>query len=223
MQEKFQRLLGVVIAPRETFQKIKEKPDILFPFFIVAFGILIPVLIGYPVFKSFLIKNLNDTLQPKGIEVTDFLIKVSLIAAYIGIPINSVFSWLLKGIVIHPLTKIFNAEGTFKEKYRILLSAVGYSSFVIVLGQLLITIVAYIIGSYDVKTSLALFLPGSLNNTSFIFRFFSHLDFFVIWYQLLVSVAVSVIYDMKFKKSALIVIGTWLIFVLISSIAVVQG
>jgi len=223
MQEKFQRLLGVIITPRETFQKIKEKPDILFPFLIVAFGTLVPALIGYPIFKSFLIKNLNDTLQPKGIEVTDFLIKVSLIAAYVGIPINAILSWLLKGIVIHPLTKIFNAVGTFREKYKVLLSAIGYSSFTVALGQLVITIIAYIIGSYDVKTSLALFLPGNLNNTSFIFRLFSHLDFFVIWYQILVSMAVSIIYDIKFKKSALIVIGTWLIFVLISSIAVIQG
>ena len=91
-----------------------------------------------------------------------------------------------------------------------------YTSLVSIPSLILITILAQSKKSFDIQTSLALFLDSESSGV-FLYRFLSHIDVVPAWQVVLVAIGFAIIYKFEFKKSLTVIIILLLINSVISA------
>lgn len=165
--------------------------------------------------KEFLKETAIQQYAQMGMEVPegiDALLSVQVYGAIAGTIIGIVAVWLVKSALINAFSGFVNGTGTFKQA----ISVITYSYFPVFLGSIITTIISLITKQYNILTSLAVFLPNSQVGT-FLHTFLGNLDIFVIWYQILAIIGISKVYSISKKSSAILVLGTWLVYILASS------
>lgn len=212
----WERLKYVFISPSKVFENIKEHPRVLFPMLVILIGMLIINLLMINVIKDALRDEFIRQASLSGQEVTEeyinFLVTSGVIGAIIGTVITVVAVWIVKSTLINAFSGFVNGTGRFKQA----LSVITYSYFPVFIGSIIVTIISLVTKQYNILTSLAVFLPDSQAGT-ILYSILANLDIFVIWYQVLAIIGISKVYSVSKKSSSILVLGTWIVYILVSS------
>jgi hypothetical protein len=214
----FEKLAGIFISPRETFEALDRKPTWLVPFIIVAAAVLVMTVLTRDIGMQDMLARFEASDMPQ--EQIDRIVEQSQgPGRYIQmavVPVFMVVAWcFFAGVLLFTGNTILGGKSTFKK----LLSMVSWSSLIGLLSAAIHTALIITKGtSQGVTTSLALLLadpePGA--KPSFLFRLLSKFDFFTIWEMVLWAIGTSVLYRFSMKKSAGMVAVLWVLWVIIS-------
>lgn len=211
----WERLKYVFISPSKAFENIKYHPKVLFPMLVILIGMLLLSLPRINMMKEFMREASIQQYAKMGMEMpagAEAFMDVQVYTTIVLTVIMLVVVWLVKSALINAFSGFVNGTGTFKQAF----SVITYSYFPVFLGSIIITIISLITKQYNIVTSLAVFLPDSQAGT-FLYTLLGNLDIFVIWYQILAIIGISKVYSISKKSSAILVLGTWIAFILISS------
>lgn len=212
----WERLKYVFISPSKAFENIKEHPRVLFPMLVILIGMLAITLPKLNMMKGFLRDTYIQQYAQSGMEVTEGFIDSMVIGGIVGViagtVVGAIIVWLVKSALINAFSGFVNGTGTFKQA----LSVITYSYFPVFLGSIIVTIISLITKEYNILTSLAVFLPDSQMGTT-LYTLLGNLDIFVIWYQVLAIIGISKVYSVSKKSSSILVLGTWIVYILINS------
>ena len=116
--------------------------------------------------------------------------------------------FLIQALVIWLVTKIFKGQASYKQ----ILSVLGYSSVISVLGTIVTVAVIYITGTYtDVTyTSLASLLPEIKG--SFIYGVAKVVEVFYIWQLVVNAIGIAIVSKMDKKKAYLIMVLVLIVY-----------
>ncbi|WIV11992.1 Yip1 family protein [Proteiniborus sp. MB09-C3] len=204
----WERLKYIFIRPSKVFENLKDYPKVLFPMLVILLGILATYLPRIGTMKEAIIQQ----FAMSGMEAPEGLITAQVYTGIIFAVILIVIVWLVKSALINAFSGFVNGTGTFKQAF----SVIAHSYFPVLLGSIIIAIISFITKQNNILTSLAVFLPDSQAGT-FLHTLLASLDVFVIWYQILAIIGISKVYSISKKSSAILVLGTWIVFILISS------
>lgn len=200
-QNFLQRIGGMIFSPSKTIRCLIEKPRILFPFLSSAFSLLILYLLRYELYEDYIRTTLEkaaavDTSITS--EQIEALIGMSATMGLALIPITSVIIWLVSSAILFGISKLFKGEGHFKQY----LSIVGYCGVITLLYYLISFIVSFLNGELLVDASLAnvtnLFAPYLKD--SFFYGIIKGIDFFSIWYFILVAMGITMVSKLSKMK-----------------------
>ncbi|AWI05502.1 Yip1 family protein [Clostridium drakei] len=206
-------LIGVVISPKETMEKVNENPKVwryLIPITIIqliATIVELPKLISYTISQTQEMTNVSQAALP--------MIKIGVvISGIIGALIMPALAALISSALIKLIASITKENGSFKNLYCINLLAY----VPVLIGLILAAIIMIFTEPQNVKnvsTSFTLFLSSSVDTKSGIYKLFSSIDFFYIWSSILAVIGTSVVFKMKIKKAAIIVFVIYIVSVIV--------
>ncbi len=214
----FEKLAGIFISPRETFEALDRKPTWLIPFLIVVAVVLVMTVLTRDIGMQDMLARFEASDMPQ--EQIDRIVEQSQgpgrYFQIIGVPVFMIATWcLFAGILLFTGNTILGGKSTFKK----MLSMVSWSSLIGIVSAAIHTALIVTKGTTQgVTTSLALLLadpePGA--KPSFLFRLLSKFDVFTIWEMVLWAIGTSVLYRFSMKKSAGMVAALWVLWVIIS-------
>ncbi len=218
----FQRLIGVVVNPAQTFEYLRVKPDWILP---AVLTILITVVFAYLTYDIIVDSQIakmeeNSTLEADqkdaiidsmeqgkygvmrnvqifGITPLTVLIVLSLVAV----------AYLVVGTVL------LGGKATFKQ----MLSIVSYPWLVIqgIFQTLVVLPLMLQSESMSVYPSLAALLPSSMED-DILFKFINSFDIFNVWFLVVLGIGLSVLLKMPRGKSILTVFAVFVVWKLIT-------
>ena len=220
------RAIGVITAPRATFEKIVAAPRVGGALALVA--VVSAVLVG-----GFLMTEVGQRAwleqavagqEAWGIEVTDeayaALQRMAPKAPYMSgipylfiIPIASVIS---AGILYAIFNALMGGTATFKQ----ILSVVAHSQIVMALALVVSMPINYMKGTMTGATSLSVLAP-MLDEGTFLARFLGMIDVFMVWYVVVLSIGLAVLYRRKTKSVAMVLFGIYAVIAI--GVAFVQS
>jgi hypothetical protein len=219
----FQRIIGVLISPNETFASIARQPDWVAPLIVI---LVVSALVGFifaqrvdftaPAREAMEEKgNMSAAQMESALRITAVISKV---IAY-GSPILSVIVLLIVAGVLLLAFRLMGGEGNFKQAFSVTLYA---WMPLIILNILLTAIVATRSGvtALDLPT-LVLSNPAflvSMKEHPLLFAIFASIDVFTIWTLALFSIGFAYVSKFSKSKSATIVISVWVVWTLLKLI-----
>ncbi len=214
----FERIIGIFISPKPTFESIDRKPTWLVPLLI---SIVIALVLMY------LTNDINIKDQLAQIERMD-LPAEQLEAAkartegpwqYLGLAIIPVATLavlaILSAIFMFTGNTIMGGKGTFKKTF----SVIAWSGLVGTVGTILNRILVLIKGTnrgVGINLSALLPLPELGKKPSVLYALLSKLDLFMVWELVLWIIGFAVVFRFTTKKSATMVILLWVIWIAVS-------
>lgn len=223
----FQRFIGVIISPTETFQDIARKPDVLIPmivFVLISYAttfVTLPKLDWDAVTTQQVeaMKAKNPNMAQSDIDrMTRISQSIGKVFAWCG-PLIGVIWWLIVAAVLFLAFKLFGGKQTFMQAW----STVLYSWVPMVLyGIVLAVIIAARPGKWDpthivtiVKSNPAFLVD--MKEHAVLYSLLSALDIFTIWTLILLIIGFAVCSKTTRAKAATIIISLWAVMVLIKS------
>ena len=182
---------------------------------VIPIGIILLFLARMDLYKVFLRDTMIQQYSKMGIEVPpmlDSMLNIQVYTTMIMTAVIIILAWLLKSAIINGLSGFVDGNGTFKQSFSI----IAYSYLPVLLGAIITTILSLAVGEFNIMTSLAILLPESMMGT-FIYTVLANIDIFIIWYQILAIIGISKAYNISKGKAAVLVLGTWIVYVLISA------
>jgi hypothetical protein len=216
----FDRIFGIFYRPGEVYQNLSEKPDWIVPFILVMIVSLIFVSITYPRFMlPDQVEIARDRLQDAGLSEEQIEARIEAMtgtAGKVSGPLVAIFAmcFLLFGRA-GIFLGIFSLIGG-KSSYKNSLAVVSYAMLIHVLDAIVKGILMFIKQSSFVYTSLALLMPGGNPLTSKPFQLLARFDIFTIWELSLLSIGFAIMNKLSIKKSAGIIFGIWIIWIVLS-------
>ncbi|PYQ29820.1 MAG: hypothetical protein DMF56_08820 [Acidobacteria bacterium] len=220
----FQRFIGVIISPVETFQDIARKPDFLMPmivFILISYAtafFTIPKIDWEAVTAQQVeaMKAKNPNMAQSDIDrMTRITQTIGKVFGWFG-PILGIIMWLILAGVLFLAFKLFGGQQTFKQA----LSTVLYSWVPMVLyGIVLAIIIAARPGNWD-PTHIATIVksnPAFLVNMkehAALYSLLSAIDIFTIWTLILLIIGFAICSKVSRAKAATIIISLWAIVIL---------
>lgn len=208
------RIIGVITAPRETFEKIVAAPRVLGALAVVA-------LVGALTVGGFLMTDVGQQAwidqavsgqEAWGVEVTDEayanIQRMAPMAPYLGgvpylfmIPIGTAIT---AGILFAIFNAIMGGTATFKQ----VMAVASHSQIIMGLALLVSMPINYMKGSMTGATSLSVLFP-MLDESSFAARLLGMIDLFIVWYVIVLSIGLAVLYRRKTKSVAMVLFGIY--------------
>jgi hypothetical protein len=217
----FQRIVGALLSPSETFQSIARRPDVLVALIILLivsflFGLVVAAHVdfGAAARESMEQKgNASPAQIEQGVRIASTIGKI---ATYCSPLLTLIFLLIIAGVLLIA-HRMFGGEGDFKQAFSVL----TYASYVTVIEGLIRTIILMakggMVSGLDMATlvrSNPAFLVDQKDHPV-LFSLFSSIDIFTIWYVVLLVIGFAAISKLSRKKSATIIIGLWILVILI--------
>jgi hypothetical protein len=203
----FARFIGIITAPRATYERIVTRPTWLGMFLltsiIIGFGAALPMTTEAG--KQAAVDQQVASIEAFGMQVSDEqyaqmqqgTARLPYITAA-SVIVGSLVWWLvLAGI----LFAIFNAALGGEARYKQILSVLVHASVISALQQLFTGPLNYFRGSVTSATSLSALLP-MLDDTSFAGKLAGTIDLFIIWQVVVLSMGLAVLYRRKTQPIA---------------------
>jgi len=223
----FQRFIGVIISPVETFQDIARKPDVLLP-------IIIFILISY-VTTFFTMPKVDweavssqqieamkaqrpDMSQQDADRAARMMSGFGKVMGWIG-PIFGVIWWFILAGVLFLAFKLFGGQQTFMQT----LSTVLYSWVPMVLYGIIVSIVIIARPGLFDPTHIATIVKSNpaflvdMKEHMVLYSFLSAIDIFTIWTIVLLIIGFAIISKTSRAKAATIIISLWALMILIKA------
>lgn len=192
------RLVGVIFSPRAAFEHIVADPKWLAALVIilVAMGAISFIFMSTEVGREAVLAKQLDGMEAFGMQVTpevEARLEQGMDRAKYFSLFNGLFWAVMLAVIAGVLFAVFNATlggaATFKQVFAVTV----YSSVITVVQQLFSTPLAYVRGSLDSSTNLAVLLP-MLDDTSFLARLLGTIDLFWIWWFAVLAMGLAVLY-----------------------------
>ncbi len=218
----FNRIVNVFLAPTKTFEALTAKPDWVTPLLFIFLIFLTTSTLLKEVIqreqtvatKESIMKNPNipDSQKEQTAEQAISMMK-KFWAVGIGIGLIMVVIIYLMGALFLFLggSKILKGQGTYVQ----VLSIFGYSGLIDVLAAIIKIPLMMLNQTMRVDTGLGIFLGEDATRTP-LYVFLSKFDIFTFWQLGVLIIGLSVLYKFSKEKSAGLVIGLWLLWVLVS-------
>lgn len=211
------RFVGVLTAPRETFQSVVAHPK--------WFGMLaLTTLAMAALIGGFLSTQVGQdawldaaTSSPWSGQVSDqqyagmqrmakFAGIMGAVQMLIAIPLITL---LLSGLGFLIFSALMGGNATFKQVFSVFVHAGAVS----LLGQLFTVPLNYARGSMSSATNLKVLMP-MVDESSFVGRLLGTIDLFIIWYVIVLSIGLGVLYRRKTQSVAVTLFGIYAVIAL---------
>lgn len=217
----FQRIIGVLFSPNETFASIARQPDWIVPIAVIlivalAAGIVFAQRVDFtaPVRESMEQKNLPQDQIDRAVRITA---AASKIFSYLS-PIVSVVFLLIIAAILLVAFRLFGGEGDFRQAF----SVTCYAWMPGVIKSVILTIIVAARGAsaLDLATLIRsnLAFLTTLKANPLLFVVLSKLDVFTFWLLALFVIGFAHVAKFSKAKSAAIVISLWVVATLFSLI-----
>jgi hypothetical protein len=212
------RIWGVLTSPKETFADIVARPRW---FGMMAVAILVSAIctggfLATPVGQQAYLDNQVRTTEQFGGEVTEaayaqmesmakYAAPITVVSMLVFVPLMwSIFA----GILFAVFSAALGGDSSFKQVFAVM----AYSSAVTVVQQIFVTPLNYVRESMSSATNLAVFLP-MLEESSFLAKFLGMVDLFLVWWVVVLSIGLGVLYK---RKTGPIMIGLFAVYAIIA-------
>jgi hypothetical protein len=220
----FARFIGVLTAPRATFEKIVPNPTVFGALAIVALTaavvstIFMNTEVGRAAFTEAMQQraSANTQMSPEQLQrmeqIAPYIRAFSGAAPLIFVPIAMM-------VISAVLFVVFNVLMGGTATFRQMMSVVSHSQFVSVVGTIVMYTINYMRGTMTGATNLSAFLPN-VDEHSFVFHLARTLDLFLIWWLIVLAIGLAVLYRRKTGSVAVTLFSIYgVIAVLIAFIA----
>lgn len=212
-------LVSIFYEPTKVFRAIKEKPT-----WIVPLIVFLVVMTG----ATYFMMPAAQKSQMERIEQSDVYtaeqkaeIRTQMEAsqgfAMIGVisspVVWTIFLFIAVGILMLMGNVIFGGKGRFAQVFAMVI--LSFMTWVV--ASIIKTPLIVAKDSVDVRTSLAILLPGETNSGPLYTLLNTFTDVFVIWQIILLIIGVKVIYDFATQKAAMTVIIPTIVLAAISA------
>lgn len=204
----FSRFIGIITAPRATFASVVAHPKWFVMYLLTA--VIMAVFAALPMTteagqQAALDQQVSAT-ESFGIQVTDEAYEAMRqrmsIAPYTTAGSIIVFSIVVAAILAGILWAIFNAAMGGDASYKQILAVLVHAGVISALGQLFTGPINYFRGAVTSATSLGALLP-MFEETSFMGRLAGTIDIFIIWWLIVLSIGLAVLYRRKTQPIAI--------------------
>jgi Yip1 domain len=214
------RFVGIITAPKETFQAVAAHPRWLGMLLVCT--ILVAVCMALPMTteagKEATLRQQVEGMESFGMTVTDqqyenmrrgmaFAPYTTAAAIVVFTPIISVIS---AGILFLVFNVMFGGDRTFKQLYAVIVHA----GVITTLAALFTGPLNYFRGAVTSATNLAVLLP-MVDPKTFAGRVLAGIDFFWIWYVLVLAIGLAVLYRRRTQPIAWSLYGVYAALVLV--------
>ena len=214
------RFVGIITAPKETFQSVAAHPRWLGMLLLVT--VIIALCTALPMTtdagKEATLRAQVESMESFGMTVTDQMYEQMRgrmwFAPYqtgIGILVFSpLMSVVMAGILFLVFNVVMGGGATFKQLFAVFCHAGVISA----LQQLFTGPLNYFRGAVTSATNLAVLLP-MVPPKSLLGRVLAMTDLFLIWYLLVLAIGLAVLYRRKTQPIALTLYGVYAVGILV--------
>jgi hypothetical protein len=214
------RVWGILSSPKETFADVVARPR--------WFGMMVVVLLvsaictgGFfatQVGQTAWLDKIADGARQSGQEMPEAQwAMMQKIASYMGaiyavatIVVAPIFWLIVTGILFAVFNAALGGTASFKQMYTVFVHA----SAVTIVQQLFVMPLNYVRETMSSATNLAVFLP-MLDEGSFLAKLLGTVDLFLIWWVIVLSIGLGVLYR---RKTGPIAIGLFAVYGVIAVI-----
>ena len=218
----FQRVIGVLFSPNETFASIARQPDWIVPLALILVVSLIAGIVfaqrvdfGAPVRDAI---EQNKNMSPEQAERTVRIASAAAkVFAYCSPAVSLIFLLIISGFLLLAF-RVMGGEGDFRQAF----SVTCYSWMPGLIKSIIITaiVAARSVSAADIATvlrsNLGFLVPMKQN--PLLFTLLTKLDIFSIWLIALLVIGFSFVSRFSKAKSAAIVISLWVVATVLSLI-----
>jgi hypothetical protein len=214
----FARFIGIITAPRATFENVAMHPKILgmllLTTVISAFGAALPMTTEAG--KQATIDRQVQAMESFGMTVTDEMYagfqKGTAMLPYTTGGSVVVFTPIMIAIVAGILFAVYNGAMGGEARYKQIYAVVVHSGVIGALQQLFSGPLNYFRGSVTSPTSLGGLLP-MLDEKSFIGRLIGMIDIFTVWSVIVLAIGLGVLYRRKTQPTAITLFAIYAIVI----------
>ena len=204
----FARFIGILTAPRATYQNVVAHPKWLGMYILtatlIAFGAALPMTSDAG--KQAAVDQQVSTMEGLGMEVSDeayaAMQKGTAIMPYTTAVSVLVFMVLAYLIMSGILFAIFNAALGGEARFKQVLTVLVHSSVIGAVGAAFAGPLNYVRGSVQSPATLGALLP-MLDEKSFIGKLAGMVDLFTIWGTIVLAIGLAVLYRRKTQPIAM--------------------
>ena len=231
----FERLIGTLLSPGETFQDINRKPNWLVPILLAIVFSLAGNLIIFkrikPDWEKIAREQVEKSLESQGKTMSDLpeqqreainnrikmSSKISPIITIAG-PFFLPIVMAILALLFWGVTTIMGEQTTYKKVFS--LTAHAFSVVLIIVQTLLGVLVVFLRNpeDIDITKGIATTNPGMLmpqGTSPILTSLFTRLDILSIWFLVLMSIGLAAVCrKMKVGKAAAIVFGLWTLYII---------
>ena len=215
----FARFIGVLTAPKATFQSVVAHPRILGMLALLvvlsAFSAALPM--TTPGGRQATIDQQVSSMESFGMQVTDQMYEQIQrrswmlpyqTAAGVLVSVPLVLA-IMAGILFAVFNAAMGGDASYKQVYTILVHAFVIST----VGQVFTGIINYFRQAATSATNLSVLLP-MLDDKSFIGKFAGMVDLFAIWWVIVLSIGLGVLYRRRTQPIAMALFGVYAVIAL---------
>lgn len=198
-------LVNIFLSPMRVFGSIKARPTWVIPFVIILIMTAVTAYFVAPIAmeaqKQEILssENLSPEQRDQTIQQMDTYKGIgSIIGAVVGTLGAAIMVFVMAAIILFMGTVIFGGSAKFMQ----LVALVCFTDMISVVGQIVKTPLMVMKQTMDIRTSLAVLLPGSDMKSVAYTLLNSFTDVFLVWQIVLVIAGVAVIYDFSKGKAA---------------------
>lgn len=200
---------NLIKQPKIFFENLNREKIYFSPFFIVIALYILSTIITKNLYSDYLMEILKTTGSVQNEEL-DIIIRNQTITSFIINPILPLIIIFVKAYLLNGIS-YFDGYGELKDSIKV----VSFSYIIVALGNLINSIISLIIKNYNFTINPTLLFNFEQN--SYLYNFLSGFTPFVIYYQVLLIIGISVLYKVEKKRASIFVIGTWITWLLLTS------
>lgn len=212
-------LVSIFYEPTKVFRAIKEKPTWVLPLIVFLVTMTAAAYFMMPAIQKAQIDYIerSDTYTAEQKAEIKSQMEAGQGFQWIGV-ISSPIVWtiaifLTLGVTMLMGNVIFGGKARFAQVF----SVVVLSFMTWVISSIVKTPLIVAKNSVDVRTSLAILLPGETTSGVLYTLLNTYTDVFIVWQMILLVIGVKVVYEFATQKAVLTVLTPTLVFALISA------
>lgn len=218
------RMVGVVVSPRATFERIVAAPGWIVPLALVT---LIVVGVTYAflsteVGQTALLDQQVRQMENFGLQISEQqyrqmeqgLPMTAVITAISQIVMIPVVTLVIAGILFGVFNALLGGSASFKQVAAI----VTYSGAITIIQQLFVAPLNYARGSMSSATNLAVFTPF-LDEANIVARFLGTIDLFIVWWLVVLAIGLGVLFRRRTAPIFSAFMGLYFVIALVIALA----
>lgn len=213
------RVIGVITAPRATFEQIVAAPRVGGALMLVtivstlAVGLLLSSERGQQAWLDQAVAQseaFGNTVTDEAYEgmrsMSRYAALMGALNFIVGVPLGAL---IMGGILYAVFNALMGGSATFKQ----VMAVVAHSQIISALAFLVTTPINYVKGTMSGATNLGVLFP-MLDESSFAARLLGMLDLFLLWWLFVLSIGIAVLYKRKTGSVAMLLFGVYFVIAL---------
>ncbi len=214
-ENKFKRIIGIMVSPKETLEAIEKNPSYLPPLLFGIIILLVYIVFTWGAMQSLIVAELEIASQsgavPLDAETVEMAMVIGMIASSGIIFFGGIAGVFLKSLYCWIASRIVKGEASYKKILSLCLH-VMVIALLVYIPLMIMVILGFPLMNY---TSLVVFFPVSFQ-TTWIGAIASNIELFNIWSMVILYYGLRIVAKMS-KKAAIITTVLPLVFSIVST------